>query len=98
MQDDVPIHLHRFRAHWLALGLVLPLGAATPARDPADAQAVIAKFKVKDPDLVKVFAGARGYAVYPTVGKGAIGIGGARGKEYVYEHRASSSAGARSPR
>jgi lipid-binding SYLF domain-containing protein len=66
------------------------LAAAAPApppggADPADAQAVIARFKEKDPGLAKVFATARGYAVYPTVGKGGIGIGGARGKGYVYE-------------
>jgi lipid-binding SYLF domain-containing protein len=51
----------------------------------SDAQAVIAKFKQKDPGLEKTFAEAYGYAVFPTVGKGAIGIGGARGKGYVYE-------------
>lgn len=56
-----------------------------PARDPADAQAVIARFKEKDPGLARVFATAHGYAVFPTVGKGGIGIGGARGKGYVYE-------------
>ncbi|HEU5041520.1 MAG TPA: YSC84-related protein [Gemmatimonadales bacterium] len=72
------------RRPWLVLGIVLLL-AATPQADPADAAAVIAKFKEKDPGLAKVFATARGYAVYPTVGKGGIGIGGARGKGYVYE-------------
>jgi lipid-binding SYLF domain-containing protein len=65
------------------------IAAAAPAAshtgDPKDAEAVIAKFKEKDPDLAKVFASARGYAVYPTVGKGAIGIGGAHGTGYVYE-------------
>ncbi len=59
--------------------------AAPRADDPKDAEAVIAKFKEKDPDLTGVFASARGYAVYPTVGKGGIGIGGAHGKGYVYE-------------
>ena len=52
----------------------------------ADARAVIAKFKEKNPGLGKFFSHARGYAVFPTVGKGGIGIGGARGKGYVYEH------------
>ena len=70
--------------------LSLLLGAAAPAAprvadDPADAEAVIAKFKEKDPGLAKVFASAQGYAVYPTVGKGGIGLGGAHGKGYVYE-------------
>jgi lipid-binding SYLF domain-containing protein len=55
-------------------------------RDESDARAVIAKFKEKDPGMVRVFAEATGFAVFPTVGKGAIGIGGARGKGYVYEH------------
>jgi lipid-binding SYLF domain-containing protein len=76
-------------ARWAAAGAVLLLAATAPAErpaaDPADAQAVIAKFKEKDPGLARVFATARGYAVYPTVGKGGIGIGGARGKGYVYE-------------
>ncbi|HYC31380.1 MAG TPA: YSC84-related protein [Gemmatimonadales bacterium] len=70
---------------WLILGVVLLLAAARPWADPADAEAVVAKFKEKDPDLAEVFASAKGYAVFPTVGKGAIGIGGARGKGYVYE-------------
>ena len=79
----------RFQAGITAAAIAL-LAAAAPApppggADPADAQAVIARFKEKDPGLAKVFATARGYAVYPTVGKGGIGIGGARGKGYVYE-------------
>jgi len=52
----------------------------------ADARAVIAKFKEKNPGLGKFFAHAQGYAVFPTVGKGGIGLGGARGKGYVYQH------------
>ncbi len=46
---------------------------------------VIAKFKEKDPRVAKAFTEAYGYVVFPTVGKGAIGIGGARGKGWVYE-------------
>jgi lipid-binding SYLF domain-containing protein len=45
----------------------------------------IDKFKAKDSDLKKFFDKAYGYAVFPTVGKGAIGIGGAYGKGVVYE-------------
>jgi lipid-binding SYLF domain-containing protein len=40
----------------------------------------IATFKQKDPGIQKFFDGAVGYAVFPTIGKGAIGIGGAHGK------------------
>jgi lipid-binding SYLF domain-containing protein len=46
---------------------------------------VIAKFKERDPRVAKAFDDAYGYVVFPTVGKGAIGIGGARGKGWVYE-------------
>lgn len=72
----------------LVLGLLLPPGtgpAVLPARDESDVAAVIAKFKEKDPGLAKVFATSAGYAVFPTVGKGGIGIGGARGKGWVYQ-------------
>ena len=78
----------RFHAGITAAAIALLAAAPAPppgGADPADAQAVIARFKEKDPGLAKVFATARGYAVYPTVGKGGIGIGGARGKGYVYE-------------
>lgn len=61
--------------------LLLPTATA---RDETDAAAVIARFKEKDPGMAEIFAKAEGYAVFPTVGKGAIGIGGARGKGYVY--------------
>ncbi|MEO7238230.1 MAG: lipid-binding SYLF domain-containing protein, partial [Gemmatimonadales bacterium] len=40
--------------------------------------------KEKDPGLTRMFAEAEGYAVFPTVGKGGIGVGAARGKGYVY--------------
>jgi len=37
----------------------------------------------KDPGMSKFFDGAAGYAVFPSVGKGGIGIGGAHGKGIV---------------
>jgi lipid-binding SYLF domain-containing protein len=72
-----------------AVVVLIPSRGAFPspaaARDESDVAAVIAKFKEKDPGLAKVFASAAGYAVFPTVGKGGIGIGAARGKGWVYE-------------
>jgi lipid-binding SYLF domain-containing protein len=65
-----------------AVLLVAPMRVAL-AQD--DVPPVIAKFKAKDPGMEKIFADAVGYAVFPTVGKGAIGVGGARGKGWVYE-------------
>ncbi len=41
-------------------------------------------FKEKDPDISKHFSTAYGYAILPSVGKGAIGIGGANGKGTVF--------------
>jgi len=46
------------------------------------AKAIIA-LKEKDPGMKKFFDGAAGYAVFPNVGKGGIGIGGAHGKGLV---------------
>jgi lipid-binding SYLF domain-containing protein len=50
-----------------------------------DVPPVIEKVKAKDPGMEKIFSDAVGYAVYPTVGKGGIGLGGAHGKGWVYE-------------
>jgi len=78
----------------LIAGMVLVCTAAVipvPATAGWDAEqgkkvaATIASFKKQDPSLKTFFNKAYGYAVYPTVGKGAIGIGGAHGKGYVYK-------------
>lgn len=66
----------------LAIALLTFAPAAVQAQ--GDVPPVIAKFKEKDPGMEKIFSDAVGYAVFPTVGKGAIGIGGARGKGWVY--------------
>jgi len=71
----------RLLLSFVALLAVVPAAA----RAQADVPPVIAKFKEKDPGMGKIFSDAVGYAVFPTVGKGAIGIGGARGKGWVYQ-------------
>ena len=50
-----------------------------------DVQEVITLFKQKDTGISKFFDKAYGYAVFPNVGKGGIGIGGAHGNGEVYE-------------
>ena len=67
----------------LAALALLVLPASSAAR--TDAASVIAKFEQKDPGMAKIFADAYGYAVFPTVAKGGLGIGGARGKGEVFE-------------
>ena len=50
-----------------------------------NAEKTVASFKETDKGVAKFFENARGYAVFSTVGKGAIGIGGAHGKGIVFE-------------
>jgi lipid-binding SYLF domain-containing protein len=84
--------LHRRRVLAFALLAVIPASAAVGQADSlkreadeANAAAVIAKFKEKDPGMAEIFDKAAGYAVFPTVAKGAVGVGGARGKGSVFE-------------
>jgi lipid-binding SYLF domain-containing protein len=53
--------------------------------DVEESNKTIAEFKEKDSDIHKFFDSSYGYAVLYSVGKGAIGIGGAGGKGTVYE-------------
>ena len=48
-----------------------------------DVAKAIIDLKKTDPGMKKFFDGAAGYAVFPKVGKGGIGIGGAHGKGLV---------------
>jgi lipid-binding SYLF domain-containing protein len=60
--------------------------SATPAKAQDEkAQEVIKKFKELKPELAEYFKNAQGYAVFPSVGKGAIGVGGAHGNGFVYQ-------------
>ena len=53
-----------------------------------DAKAVEAKAEMldKDADMQRFFDSAVAYVIIPTVGKGGIGIGGARGRGLLYEN------------
>jgi len=57
-------------------------GKADIEREAADA---VAKARRTDPTLIPIFDKAAGLAVFPTVGKGAVGVGGAYGKGVVYD-------------
>lgn len=67
------------------LMFLLVLAAAAPAMAQDNVPGVIARFRAKDPRVAKAFDEAYGYVVFPTVGKGGIGIGGARGKGWGYD-------------
>lgn len=50
------------------------------------AQQTINTFKEKDPSLDTFFQNAAGYAVFPSVGEGALIVGAARGSGLVYQN------------
>ncbi|MGH6691012.1 MAG: hypothetical protein ACREF4_10080 [Gammaproteobacteria bacterium] len=69
-------------------GLVSQAAAADTidaTKDVKEARETIAVFKKADPDLARFFDSAVGYAVFPTVGKGGVGIGGAAGSGVAFE-------------
>jgi len=79
----------------LALGLVAAIGLGACSTAPrsesgkadirSEAETALAKAQNNDPTLTPLLRDARGYAVFPSVGKGAIGVGGAYGKGVLYE-------------
>lgn len=50
-----------------------------------DADGALAKARQSDPTVDRVLDDAHGIAVFPKIGKGAVGVGGAYGKGVVYE-------------
>jgi len=71
--------IRQFALALLPLPAFLAVAPPTGSDIHEDVVKTIAEFKKKDSGMEKFFASAAGYAVFPTVGKGAIGIGGARG-------------------
>ncbi len=61
--------------------------AADQKTDDEKVATAIAKFKNADPYMIPFFKKAYGYAVFPTVAKAGMGIGGAYGKGKVYKRR-----------
>src|SRR6188508_1674843 len=54
----------------------------------ADASEGKAEFIKTDGKMAGLFSGAYGYVLFPNVGKGAIGVGGASGNGIAYERGA----------
>ena len=50
-----------------------------------DSKEAKASFKHADPSMENLFKHSAGYVIFPNVGKGGIGVGGAAGKGAVYE-------------
>lgn len=64
----------------------VPPRAGKQANKMDDAtQETIFQFEQTDPGIERLFKTAVGYAVFPTIGAGAVGVGGAYGRGQVYE-------------
>lgn len=53
--------------------------------DPEEARATMDEFREEDPGLTRFFESSYGYAVFPSIGKGGLGVGGAAGKGVVFK-------------
>ena len=80
----------------LGIGLLALTGLCSPAivsgRDTkgsveAEAKEAKAAFIKSDPGLSNHFKDAYGYVIFPNIGKGALGVGGAGGEGVVYENK-----------
>ena len=76
----------------LSLCFLVSFSLAAAAWDPeksnklhSKAQEAKAEMLEDDPSMSRFFENAVAYVIIPTVGKGGIGIGGARGKGLLYE-------------
>ncbi len=58
---------------------------ARPEIARQELDATINRFKANDPGIDRFFKSAYGYAVFPTIGRGAVAVGGAYGTGHVFE-------------
>ncbi|QOC23403.1 hypothetical protein IC757_04470 [Wenzhouxiangella sp. AB-CW3] len=74
---------------FIAIALIALLGACatTPSDDTLirESEATVARFVERDPGIQRWVDQAHGYAVFPDIGKGGFGIGGAFGRGIVFE-------------
>ena len=64
--------------------LSLALSGAALADDVVKAQQTLAVFLKTDPGLQRFVDSSAGYAVLPSIGKGAVGVGGAHGSGVLF--------------
>ncbi|MDA3933228.1 MAG: YSC84-related protein [Gammaproteobacteria bacterium] len=76
----------------MSVALMLSACATAPGSDVKrqdlrqNAQSSLQTAKYSDSSLTPVLEAAVGYAVYPSIGKGAVGVGGAYGRGILYEN------------
>src|SRR5882757_2126082 len=70
-------------------GLLLPRIAMaqddSQERIMGDSKVAKASFLKADPSMENLFKNSSGYVIFPNVGKGGVGVGGAAGKGAVYQ-------------
>ena len=76
--------MKRLRVLLALVAVAVVTGCASGTRKVEDYNETVGAFKAS-PAVQPYFASAYGYALYPTVGKGGIGIGGAFGDGQVYQ-------------
>lgn len=65
--------------------ILFAYGGFAQENDVSESREAIAGFKKTDSGISKFFGSAYGYAVFPGIGKGGLGIGGAGGKGTVFK-------------
>lgn len=75
---------YRIIISFVVLLLSSSLVMAQNGFDKAKVNEAIAELKAADPDIDQFFNDAYAYVVFPSIGKGAIVVGGAAGKGLVY--------------
>jgi lipid-binding SYLF domain-containing protein len=65
--------------------LVFSMASFSQKNDVEEARLTIQEFKEKDSGVEKFFSSSVGYAVFPGIGKGGLGIGGAGGKGTLFK-------------
>jgi lipid-binding SYLF domain-containing protein len=81
--------MNTFRKMSIAAGLAVVLAVPAFARADAtvkEAKDAVTTMKKTDPSLKKFFEQSVGYAVFPSVGKGGLVVGGAGGSGIVFQN------------
>jgi lipid-binding SYLF domain-containing protein len=77
--------MRRSRAVFVLLVLLCTGALASDAELIQDARATLETFRKTDANLEKFIKSAAGWAVFPTIGKGGIAVGGAGGTGVLFE-------------
>jgi len=68
----------------LLILFVFSVASYAQKNDVGEANKTIKEFKETDPGMSKFFSSSYGYAVFPGIGKGGLGVGGAGGKGTLF--------------